>query len=147
VILVAALAVPLSTSIRLVRAGAGDSAAAGNIPASTLVPLSAFLRTHQRSARYEVAGANILKATSLIIRDARPVLTLTGPGGRQLVTPQELVRRARAGQVRYALIGSVKCTPQGTGSGCAAVVRWIRSSATDVSAAAGLPHRGVLYRL
>jgi hypothetical protein len=133
--------------MRLVRAGAGDSAAAGKMPASKLDALSAFLRAHQRSARYEVAGASILKSASLIIRDARPVLTLTGPGGRQLVTRRQLVRRARAGQVRYALIGSVKCTRKGKGAGCARVVRWIRANATDVSKAAGMPHRGILYRL
>ena len=65
--LVAALAVPLSTSMRLVRDGAGDSAAAGGMPAAKLDPLSAYLRAHQRGARYEVAGASILKATALII--------------------------------------------------------------------------------
>jgi hypothetical protein len=146
-ILVAALAVPAATSLRLVRAGAGDSAAAGRMRAATLHPLRAYLRRHQGGARYEVAGASILKSASLIIRDARPVLVLTGPGGRTLVGRRELMRRVRAGQVRYALIGHVKCTRQGRGAGCAPVVRWIRSHAADVSLRAGLPHRGVLYRL
>jgi hypothetical protein len=94
-----------------------------------------------------VAGASILKSASLIIRDARPVLTLTGPGGRQLVSRPQLARRVRAGQVRYALIGHVKCTPQGRGAGCAPVVRWIRAHAADVSIAAGMAHRGIVYRL
>jgi hypothetical protein len=117
------------------------------MPAAVLDPLSAYLRAHQGTARYEVASASILKAASLIVRDARPVLTLAGVGGRPLLTPGQLARQARTGQVRYALIGHVKCTPAGVGPGCAPVVRWVRSHGTDVSRAAGLPHRGMLYRL
>jgi hypothetical protein len=146
-ILVAALAVPLATSLRLVRAGAGDSAAAGKLPAATLHPLRAYLRRHDRRARYEVASASILNSAALIIRDARPVLVLTGPGGRTLVSRHALMRRVRAGQVRYALIGRAKCTSRGQGAGCSPSIRWIRVHATDVSVAAGLSHRGLLYRL
>jgi hypothetical protein len=145
--LVAALVVPASTSLRLVRAGAGDSAAAGHMPAAVLDPLSAYLRAHQGTARYEVASASILKAASLIVRDARPVLTLAGVAGRPLVTPGQLARLARTGQVHYALIGHVKCTRAGLGPGCAPVVRWARRHGTDVSHAARLPHRHLLYRL
>jgi len=146
-IVVAALAVPASTSLRLVRTGAGDSARAGHMPAAVLNPLSAYLRAHQGTARYEVASASILKATSLILRDTRPVLTLAGDAGRPLLTPGQLAHRSRSGQVRYALIGRVKCNRLGHGSGCAPVVQWARAHGTDVSRAAGLPHRGILYRL
>jgi 4-amino-4-deoxy-L-arabinose transferase-like glycosyltransferase len=146
-VVVAALAVPTSTSLRLVRAGAGDSAAAGHMRAAVLKPLSAYLRAHQGKARYEVASASILKAASLILRDARPVLTLAGDAGRPLLTPRQLERRIRRGRVHYALIGRVKCNAKGHGSGCAPVVRWARAHGTDVSHAAGLPHRGTLYRL
>jgi 4-amino-4-deoxy-L-arabinose transferase-like glycosyltransferase len=146
-ILAAALAVPLATSLRLVRAGAGDSAGAGNMSTATLRPLRAYLHAHEATARYELASASILKSAALIVKDARAVLVLTGPGGRALVSPRQLKRRIRAGQVRYALIGRLKCTSQGSGSGCAPVVRWVRSHATDVSIKAGLPRRGVLYRL
>jgi hypothetical protein len=145
-ILVAALAVPFATSARLVRAGAGDSAPAGNLPAGTLDPLSVYLRAHQGTARYEVAGASILKSTALIVRDARPVLTLVGPGGRPLVSTRELAHYVRSGQVRYALIGRVRCV-RGAGAGCAPAVRWVRSHGRDVSRRAGLPHRHTLYRL
>jgi 4-amino-4-deoxy-L-arabinose transferase-like glycosyltransferase len=145
-ILVAALAVPFATSARLVRAGAGDSAPAGNLPATTLDPLSTYLRAHQGTARYEVAGASILKSTALIVRDARPVLTLVGPGGRPLISTHELARYVLSGQVRYALIGRVRCV-RGAGAGCAPAVRWVLAHGTDVSRRAGLPHRHTLYRL
>ena len=143
----AALAVPLATALDVVRSGAGDSAAAGTMPTATLDALRTYLRAHRAGARYELAGASILKETALIVRDAQPVVTLTGPGGRQLVTPDQLLRLARSGQLRYALLGATKCTPAGRGSGCAPVVRFVRDTATDVSLRAGLPHRGILYRL
>ena len=145
-VLGAALIVPFATSVHLVRAGATDGEPTGTMPASELVPLSAYLRAHQGRARYEVAGATIFKVAALIVHDARPVLTLTGPDGRPLLTSAELARAARSGEVRYALIGRATCAA-GTGAGCAPVVRWARAHGTDVSRAAGLPHRGLLYRL
>jgi hypothetical protein len=146
-ILVAGLALPLHTSLRLARAGASDSPALGTMPAAKLHRISAFLRRHQHGARYEAASAGILKSAALIVKDARPVMVLTGPGGRPLVTPRQLIRRVHAGRVRYALIGPVHCTRRGGGSGCAPVVRWIRAHGTDVTHAAGLPQRGLIYRL
>ena len=145
-ILVAALAVPVATSARLVRTGAGDSARAGNMPAAKLDRLSAFLRRHQHGARYELATASIVKAGRLIERDARPVVVLAGDAGRQLVTPAQLRRDVRTHEVRYALLGTAKCV-RGKGYACAPVVRWVRTHARDVSRAAGFPTRGVLYRL
>jgi hypothetical protein len=145
-LLVAALAVPTATTAHLVRSGAGDSARAGTMPAAKLHALSAFLRRHQRGARYEVASASIVKVAPVIVRDARPVLVLAGDAGRQLVTPAQLRHEVRAGHVRYALIGTARCVP-GHGYACTPVVRWVRSHARDVSLAAGFPHRGVVYRL
>jgi 4-amino-4-deoxy-L-arabinose transferase-like glycosyltransferase len=144
--LAAALAVPAATALRLVRSGEGDSAAAGHMPAATLEPLSAYLRAHQGHARYEVAAPSILKAASLIVRDARPVLVLAGVYGRPLLTPAQLAQRARAGQVHYVLLGKLKCV-HGKGNGCSPVVQWARRHGTDVSRAAGLPYRHMLYRL
>ena len=146
-IVVAALAVPLATSVRLVRTGQGDSAAAGHMPAAELNRLSAYLRGHQGTARYELATASIWRAASLVIRDARPVLTLAGAAGRPLVTPRQLVRMSARGRVHYALIGATTCTRAGTGTGCTPVVQWVRAHGSDVSRAAGLPHGGILFRL
>jgi 4-amino-4-deoxy-L-arabinose transferase-like glycosyltransferase len=144
--LLAALAVPTVTSVRLVSSGRGDSAGAGKLPPSILNPLSSYLRAHQGGARYEEASASIVRAASLVVRDARPVLTLAGVYGRPLLTPHQLVQRVRAGQVRYAQIGHVTCVA-GIGVRCAPVVRWVQAHGIDVSHAAGLPHKGMLYRL
>jgi 4-amino-4-deoxy-L-arabinose transferase-like glycosyltransferase len=144
-VVLAALAVPLATSVRLVRAGAGDGEPTGERPAAELDRLSAYLRAHQSGARYEVAGSNILVSAALVIKDARPVLTLTSVGPRELVTPAELAHAGRSGQVRYALLGG-RCAPGRRGA-CLPVVRWVRSHGRDVSRAAGLPRRGLLYRL
>jgi hypothetical protein len=83
---------------------------------------------------------------SVVVRDARPVLTLGGVYGRPLVTPAQLARAARDGQVRYAVVGHVKCIA-GVGAGCPPAVGWVRTHGIDVSRAAGLPRRGMLYRL
>src|SRR5262249_25427613 len=72
-VLLAALAVPLATSVRLVRTGAGDAEPTGARPAAELDRLSAYLRVHQDGARYEVAGSNVLVSSALVIKDARPV--------------------------------------------------------------------------
>jgi hypothetical protein len=108
--------------------------------------MSAYLRAHQGRARYEVASASIVRSAALVVRDARPVLVLAGVYGRPLLTPHQLVRRVAAGQVHYAQIGHVTCVA-GIGVGCAPVVQWVRAHGTDVSLAAGLPHKGILYRL
>jgi 4-amino-4-deoxy-L-arabinose transferase-like glycosyltransferase len=142
----AALVVPAVTSLRLIRSGAGDSAGAGKLPAGMLDPMSAYLRAHQGHARYEVASASIVRSAALVVRDARPVLVLAGVYGRPLLTPHQLVQRVAAGQVHYAQIGHVACVA-GVGPGCAPVVRWVKAHGTDVSLAAGLPHKGILYRL
>jgi hypothetical protein len=78
-----------------------------------------------------------MRATPLIIRDARPVLMLTSYNGRPLLTPAQLAALVRRGEVRFALLG---------GGGHAPVVRWARAHAHDVSAAAGVAPRTV-YRL
>jgi 4-amino-4-deoxy-L-arabinose transferase-like glycosyltransferase len=145
--LAAALAVPLATSIRLVRAGEGDGEPTGTLPAAQLDHLSAYLRAHQGTARYEAAGARIFNTVALIVKDARPVQTLMSVGDRPLLGPAELARESRAGAVRYVLIGQPKCMRDGGIANCPPVLRWARAHGTDVSLAAGLPHRGILYRL
>ncbi len=73
------------------------------------------------------------------------MLTLTSVAGRPLLTPGQLAHDVRTGQVRYALLGGLPCR-RGVGT-CAPVVRWALAHGSDVSRAAGLPHRGMLYRL
>jgi 4-amino-4-deoxy-L-arabinose transferase-like glycosyltransferase len=151
-VLVAALAVPFATSVRLVRAGTQDSEDTGTTPPAVLGPLSAYLRAHQHGARYEVAASDIFKGAALIIKDARPVLVLTsfesaGAGPHELLTGAQLGRAARAGEVHYVLMHGSRCAPGATPIACTPVFRWVRAHGVDVSLAAGLPHRHELYRL
>ena len=112
-----------------------------------LARLSAYLRRHDRKSRYEVAGATIFQTAALIVKDQRPVLTLTGPKGHPLMTPKRLKRLVRRGHVHYALLGLARCHPSHPGYACAPVVRWVRRHGVDVSHRAGFTHRHRLYRL
>jgi 4-amino-4-deoxy-L-arabinose transferase-like glycosyltransferase len=145
-VLAASLAVPVATSVRVVRAGSGDGEPTGALPAGELARLSAYLRAHQGNARYEAAGAQIFSTAALIVKDARPVQTLMNVGNRPLLTAAQLERESRGGIVRYVVIGQPKCVRQGIAT-CPPVLRWARAHGTDVSLEAGLPHRGILYRL
>ena len=147
VLLAAVLAVPLAASASLVRAGKGDGEPTGALPAPRLDRLSAYLRSHQGGARYEAAGARIFNTVALIVKDARPVQTLMSVGNRPLLTAGQLARESRAGLVRYVLIGQPACERTGGAASCPPVLRWAWAHSTDVSRAAGLPHRGILYRL
>ena len=144
--LAAALAAPVATSLRLVRAGQGDGEPTGALPAAELDHLSAYLRAHQGSARYEAAGARIFNTVALTVKDARPVLTLMSVGDRPLLTAAQLERQTHAGHVRYVADRPSDCVRNGIAT-CPPVLRWARAHGTDVSLAAGLPHRGILYRL
>jgi 4-amino-4-deoxy-L-arabinose transferase-like glycosyltransferase len=145
-VLAASLAVPLATSVHVVRAGSGDGEPTGTLPAAQLDHLSAYLRAHQGHARYEAAGARIFNTVALIVKDARPVQTMMHVGDRPLMTVAQLRRESRAGLVRYALIGYPKCLRNGVAT-CPPVVRWARAHGTDVSHDAGLRVHGMLYRL
>jgi 4-amino-4-deoxy-L-arabinose transferase-like glycosyltransferase len=135
----------LAVSVRAVAAHATDSGRPGFIAPARVAALSAFLRAHDGTARDEVATVAPSKAAQLIARDGRPVLVLANVNGRAIVAPPALAAAARAGLVRYALVGD-RCTVAGTAA-CTPVARWIRAHGTDVSAAAGQPVRGFVYRL
>lgn len=136
--LVAILATPLATSAGIVRDGRSDSGVAGRMPASRVERLSAYLRAHQGSARYEVASAGITLAAPLIVRDGRPVLMLASIAARPLVSPEQLAVLARRGDVRYALMTRGRSTVP--------AVNWVRRHGVDVSREAGVP-AGLLYRI
>jgi hypothetical protein len=140
--LIAVLAVPASAAVKV----AGRHRSAAGVPLRTsparLAALSHFLIAHQGRARYEVASPNVVRAAPLITRDARPVLMLTSLYGRPLLDASRLRQLVAGGEVRYALLGRAACTSRG----CAAVVRWARTHARDVSAPARQP-RGTVYRL
>jgi 4-amino-4-deoxy-L-arabinose transferase-like glycosyltransferase len=132
-------------SIRADAAHVTDSGRPGWIPPARVAALSTYLRAHDGAAADEVATVAPSKAAQLIAHDGRPVLVLASVDGRQLVSPRALARATAAGRVRYALIGD-RCTVAGS-AGCTAVADWVRARGIDVSAAAGQPTAGLLYRL
>jgi 4-amino-4-deoxy-L-arabinose transferase-like glycosyltransferase len=140
--LVAVLAVPGAAAVAVARHHRSDAGLPLRTDPARLAALSRFLIAHQGPARYEVASPTVIRAAPLIIRDARPVLMLTSLYDQPLLGPAGLQRLVATGQVRYALLGRTSCTRRG----CPAVVRWARTHARDVSAAAGQP-RGTVYRL
>jgi 4-amino-4-deoxy-L-arabinose transferase-like glycosyltransferase len=147
-VLVAVLAVPFATSVRLVRAGIGDAGAKGTLPAPLVDRLSTFLAAHDGRARYELAAANATEGAGLIVKDARPVLTLTSFGHHQLVTPGRLARDAQRGSVRFVLTGARGCKRVHHRSvACEPVLRWVKAHGVNVSRAVRLGHGRILYRL
>jgi len=130
--LVAVLAVPTGSAVAVARAHRSDSGLVENIPG--LTALSRFLRAHEGSSRYEVASTSVMVAAPLIIRDGRPVLMLTADN-RPLLTPAELDRLVRDGEIRYLLI----C------GGAGPVSAWARAHASPVHVPG--VHDDTLYRL
>jgi 4-amino-4-deoxy-L-arabinose transferase-like glycosyltransferase len=130
--LVAVLSVPSASAVAVAREHRSDAGLPVAVPSPAL---SAFLLAHDGGARYEVASPTVARASTLIIRDARPVLMLTSLYGQPLLDPAQLQRLVAAGQVRY-LLGRGACPATGT---CPPVVRWAHAHARDVSRSAGLP--------
>jgi 4-amino-4-deoxy-L-arabinose transferase-like glycosyltransferase len=145
VALAAAVVAGAVVSVRADAAHATDSGRPGWIAPARVAALSAYLRSRDGGAYDEVATVAPSKAAQLIARDGRPVLVLASVDGRQIVSPRALAGAVAAGHVRYALVGD-RCVRAAT-AGCTPVARWVRAHGTDVSAAAGQPDRGLLYRL
>jgi len=146
--LVCVLAIPLSAALRAVRENVSDTNRLGVLHPGELKPLKAYLRAHQGSAYYEAAFDSGTKMGELVVADARPILVLTTLNGRVFTPVARLRALAAAGRVRYVFT-SGGCGPHSppTNADCAAPVRWVRAHATDVSAQAGMPHGGMLWRL
>ncbi|MEA2187180.1 MAG: hypothetical protein QOK16_2191 [Solirubrobacteraceae bacterium] len=137
--LVAALSVPVASSVSVARQHRSNAGLALDVPRS----LSTFLATHQGGARYEVASTTVFRASPLIVRDARPVLMLTSYHGQPLLSAAALAGLVRAGEVRYILLGRGDCAS----TGCAPVVRWAHAHARDISLAAAVGPPGALFEL
>ncbi|HEY1458270.1 MAG TPA: hypothetical protein VGF15_07105, partial [Solirubrobacteraceae bacterium] len=146
--LVALLAIPVSASLEAVRENVSDTNRLGVLRASELDPLSAYLRAHQGTARYEVAYDSGVKMGALIVKDARPVLALTTSEGHDFVSVARLKALIGAGEVRYAFLSGF-CTAHSslTNADCSQAAVWVRAHSLDVSRQAGLPHSGLLWRL
>jgi hypothetical protein len=125
-------------------AGWQDSGTPGRRPAHQTARLSAYLRTHQHGARYEVATHAVGSVSALIVHDARPVLFLSNLGRQPLISLPRFIGLVRAGQVRFVLVGG--CPKGHSVTSCDAASAWTQHHGRDVSARAGLP-RANLYQL
>jgi hypothetical protein len=130
--------------VNLARSVAGSTAV---LPAPQVAAVSRYLAAHDGGAHYEAAAYNTFSASNLIAHDGRPVLVLTSYEGRAFTSIGRLSRLIRADDVRYALLYSGGCGQQGaSNAACSPIVGWARAHAVDVSAQAGLPATGILYR-
>jgi 4-amino-4-deoxy-L-arabinose transferase-like glycosyltransferase len=146
--LVAVLAIPLGADVTAIADRVGDAGYVGALPGEEQHLVSAYLRAHQGSARYEVAAESATQIGSLIVKDARPILVLTTYDGRVFTSVAALQRLIARGQVRYAFLNTF-CSRQARAlnPACSAPAEWVRAHGTDVSRAAGLHQDRVLWLL
>jgi 4-amino-4-deoxy-L-arabinose transferase-like glycosyltransferase len=146
--LTALLVVPLVASVEAVSDRTSDAGAVGALNGSEQRALSAYLRTHQAGARYELAAGSATSIASLIVQDRRPVVMLTTYNGLPLTSVTQLQALIARGEVRYAFLDSA-CKPGAPRStaGCAPAALWVRAHGSDVSRQAGLRVTGLLWRL
>ncbi|HUB74626.1 MAG TPA: glycosyltransferase family 39 protein [Solirubrobacteraceae bacterium] len=146
--LVATLAIPLQADRTAIADRVSDAGLVGQLPGAQQHPLSAFLRTHQHGAYYEVAAESATAVGSLIVQDARPILVLTSYDARVFTSVAQLERLIAAGKVRYAFLNTF-CAgrARSVNPACSGPVRWVRAHGSDVSRQAGLGQGGLLYLL
>jgi 4-amino-4-deoxy-L-arabinose transferase-like glycosyltransferase len=146
--LVAVLAIPLSADVTAIEAGVTDAGYVGALPSEEQRLISAYLRAHQGSARYELAAESATGIGSLIVKDARPVLVLTTYNGRVFTTVAQLQSQIAMGRVRYAYLNTGCGRSSSTvNPACSPSAKWVRAHGTDVSSLAGLEHPRVLWLL
>jgi len=153
-ILVSVLAIPMSADISSIDNGVTDAGYVGALPSEEQRLVSAYLRSHQDGARYEVAAESATQIGSLVVQDARPIVVLTTYEGRVFTTVAKLKQLIAAGKVRYAFLNtscghaaSVKPTAASQNAACSAPALWVRAHGTDVSRQAGLKQGKVLWLL
>jgi len=146
--LIAVLAIPLSADVTAIDNHVTDAGYVGALPSEEQQLVSAYLRTHQGSARYEAAAESATGIGSLIVKDGRPILVLTSYGTRVFTPVAKLQRVIAEGQVRYAFLNST-CGRHfsAQNAACTAPAQWVRAHGIDVSRKAGLSRHGVLWLL
>ncbi|HUA74192.1 MAG TPA: glycosyltransferase family 39 protein [Solirubrobacteraceae bacterium] len=142
------LAISVNTDVRAIKDHVTDAGEVGTLPGDVLNPLSRYLLANRHGARYEVAAQSATGIGALIVKDAKPVLVLTSYGAQVFTTIDQLKQKIAAGEVRYAFLNA-PCphliSPKNPA--CSEPAKWIRAHGTDVSRAAGLPHKKVLWLL
>lgn len=121
-VLVAALAWPLTTSVDIARTGRFDSQTLGALPASYVHALEPYTRSGK------LAVSSAVLAGPLIEHDATPLTILTSWNDRPFTTVAELKAEIARGDVRYALLDPAKSTP---------AVQWAIEHGQDITAAIG----------
>jgi hypothetical protein len=146
--LVAVLAVPLGADVTAIEEHTTDAGYVGALPTEEQNLVSAYLRAHQGTARYQVAAESATQIGSLIVKDARPIVVLTTYNGRVFTTVPKLEALIARGEVRFAFLNSY-CPkrPSPTNAACSTPAKWVRAHGQDVSRAAGLHQGKVLYLL
>ncbi len=142
------LAVPAWASVRAIEHHTTDTNQLGLLAPAQLAALSAYLRSHQGSARYEAAYDSATKLGALVVHDQRPLVVLNSINA-QVVTPLSRLRAlAATGAVRYAVL-SAPCSPRSSPSNpdCSTAARWVVAHGTNVSVPAGLGRGLTLWRL
>ena len=146
--LVAVLSLSVSADVTAIDNHVTDAGYVGALPTEEQDLISAYVRAHEGSARYELAAESATSIGSLIVKDAQPILVLTTYGARVFTTVPELKRLIAAGQVRYAFLNTY-CSHGGAAlnPACSAPARWVRAHGTDVSRRAGLHQDKILWLL
>jgi 4-amino-4-deoxy-L-arabinose transferase-like glycosyltransferase len=146
--LLAVLAIPVSVDVTLIDNNVTDAGYVGALPGEEQRQVSAYLRAHQGSARYEMAAESATQIGSLIVQDARPVVILTTYEARIFTSVAKLKKLIAKGEVRYAFLNSYCGHEISTvNAACSAPVKWIRAHGTDVSRQAHLSRHKVLWLL
>jgi 4-amino-4-deoxy-L-arabinose transferase-like glycosyltransferase len=146
--LLAVLAIPVSVDVTLIDNNVTDAGYVGALPGEEQRQVSAYLRAHQGTARYEMAAESATQIGSLIVQDARPVVILTTYEARVFTSVAKLKRLIAKGEVRYAFLNSY-CGHEisKVNAACSAPAKWIRAHGTDVSRRAHLSRHKVLWLL
>lgn len=145
---IAALALPLDVDHSLIANHEFDSGRTGAMATSEVDTISAYLERHEPRARYEFAAADPSEVGALIVKDLRPILSLTSSGSHELVSVARLVELTTRGELRYVVIdGACGAHTPRSSPACSAGAAWTRAHGVDVSRAIGLQRSDVLYRL
>ena len=145
----ALLALPLAVDASLISNHEFDSGRTGALSATYVHAIGTYLRDHNGAARYEFAAADPTEVGALIVADHEPILSLTSYNAHELLKIARLRSLVASGALRYAVLdgGCGRSATARALPGCSPGAAWVRSHGIDVSLRAGLPHRGVLYRL
>jgi hypothetical protein len=145
---IAAVALPLRVAVGLVQAHEYDSGNTGVIAVSEVNEISNYIGAHRDGARYEFVVADPSSVGDLIIRERRPILSLTSYNQHELLPVATLAALVRSGSVRFAYIGG-PCAPENRLElpRCSLGAAWVRAHGVDVSLKIGLTRPDILYFL